>query len=572
MKKIILFFVILAFSFFLGTKASADEYQELQKQINDLTTALNLSINATRPLESELNGLQTRIRGIKERVATIEDTLIIKRQNIDKGYKNLEKQKDTLNKTIVSYYIKSYYNSPFVVFLSNSSAVKVVQNLAFQKALADQDREKIVNFALLLTDLETQRKNLESEEAQLTSLKLTLDEQSGKLNKIVSGARAYQSSLSSQIAHLSARQQEILGQRLAALGIPLYASMTGGCSSDLTNGKDPGFGNAFGLFTYGVPNRVGLSQFGAWGRAKAGQDQDTILHAYYNFDSVSDANQGIQISVQGYGTYSLEDYVKRIYEVPDSWTDNNLAALKAQTIAVRSYVLSYTNNGQGSICATDKCQVFQPNPKGGNWEQAVNQTAGKVMVQGGNPIKAWFSSTHGGYVFSSGDIGWSPTTWTKNIQDTTSPVASFSDLKGSAYDRDSPWFYCDWGARSSYGGTAWLKNDEIADIVNVLLLAQKDSSIREHLYQPDKPNPAGTDTWDFGRVRSELQNRGTAPFNNISSASIDWDKGSGRTNTVSFSGDAGTVSFSGSDFKTYFNLRAPANIQIVGPLYNVERR
>jgi peptidoglycan hydrolase-like amidase len=41
-------------------------------------------------------------------------------------------------------------------------------------------------------------------------------------------------------------------------------------SSDI--GKDPGFGNKFGFFTYGVPNRVGLNQYGAWGRAKAGQD------------------------------------------------------------------------------------------------------------------------------------------------------------------------------------------------------------------------------------------------------------------------------------------------------------
>ncbi|KKU34644.1 MAG: hypothetical protein UX50_C0015G0016, partial [Candidatus Beckwithbacteria bacterium GW2011_GWA1_46_30] len=32
------------------------------------------------------------------------------------------------------------------------------------------------------------------------------------------------------------------------------------------------------------------------------------------------------------------------------------------------------------------------------------------------------------------------------------------------------------------------------------------------------------------------------------------------------------VAFTGSEFKDWFNLRAPANIQIVGPLYNVERR
>ncbi len=28
----------------------------------------------------------------------------------------------------------------------------------------------------------------------------------------------------------------------------------------------------------------------------------------------------------------------------------------------------------------------------------------------------------------------------------------------------------------------------------------------------------------------------------------------------------------GAEFKDFFNLRAPANIQIVGPLFNIERR
>ena len=229
----------------------------------------------------------------------------------------------------------------------------------------------------------------------------------------------------------------------------------------------------------------------------------------------------------------------------------------------------------GTICPTDSCQVFQTNPKGGNWEQAVNATAGKVMMQGGQPIKAWFSSTHGGYTHSSGDIGWSGTSFTKNAKDTTSDsISSFGDLNSNAYDgpghANSSWFYCDWGARSQYGGTAWLKPEEVADIANVLLLVQRDSGTKEHLYQPDKPNPAGTDTWDPGRVKQELSNRGGTPFNSVSSASVDWDKGSGKTTNVTISGDAGSVSFSGSDFKTYFNLRAPANIQIVGPLFNIE--
>lgn len=570
MKKILFFFLILSFSFFLGTRAFADEFQDLQKQINDLTTALNLSINATRPLESELNSLQTKIRGIKSRISIIENELSIKKDDIDKGYKDLAKQKEDLNKVISDYYIRTSQDNILYDLLSNPSIVNWAQISGQRRVLIEKDKQKMVNFALLLIDLETQQKNLESEEAQLTALKSGLDEQSAKLDKIVSGAKAYQANLSSQIAVLSARQQQILGQRLADLGIPLYASMAGGCSSDI--GKSPGFSGGFGAFTYGVPNRVGLNQFGAKGRADAGQKADTILHAYYSFDGYQNA-QNVTINVNDSNGFNsgniiwsgpLEDYVKRIYEVPNDWPAESL---KAQVIAARSYVMAATNNGAMSICANQNCQVFQTNEKGGAWGQAVSDTNGQVMIQGGNPIKAWFSSTHGGYIFTSGDIGWSPTGWTKSGQDTTGSVASFADLNNNAYDKSSPWFYCDWG--SVHNGTAWLTNDEFSDIVNVLLLAQADSSTKEHLYQVDRANPAGVDTWDSGRVKQELQNRGITPFNSVSGVSVSADFGSGRVNTVNVSGDR-SASFGGSDFKNYFNLRAPAKVQIVGPLYNIE--
>jgi SpoIID/LytB domain protein len=321
-----------------------------------------------------------------------------------------------------------------------------------------------------------------------------------------------------------------------------------------------------------VPNRVGLNQYGAWGRAKAGQDYQTILRAYYNFDSIEQRNA--TINVQGYAGYSLDDYTKRIYEVPATWTDHDSDALKAQAIAIRSYALAYTNNGQGSICTTQQCQVFKPDPKTDNdnaWGKAVDATSGLVMIQGGQPIKAFFSSTHGGYAFNTGDLrGWSTTSFTKRMIDTTSgSVSSFDDLKNNAYDRDSPWFYCDWGARSAYGGTAWLKPDEVADIVNVILLARKDSSTKVHLYQTDKSNPEGTDTWDAGRVRSEL---GSGSFTSVSNASVEWDRGSGMTTQITVSGDGGSQSFSGTEFKDFFNLRAPSTIQIVGPLFNIEKR
>lgn len=552
-KLFILSFVLLiCFSFFLGIgRVKGDELDDINKQINDLTNALNQSRTATAPLEQQLSG-------IKSRVAFIETDLANKKRDIEKSYKDLARQQTILNRAIRNFYIKSYYNSPFLIFLSGGGATKITQVLAYQRAATDQDKQIITNIALSINSLEQKQRNLEDEQERLAATKV-------KLDKIVGEAKSYQADLTGQIAVLSAKQQAILSQRLASLNIPLFADTAGGCSSDI--GKDPGFGGAFGFFTYGVPNRVGLNQYGAYGRSQAGQSFDAILRAYYNFDSIE--SRSTQINVEGYGSFSLDDYVKRIYEVPNSWGDSGgMEALKAQAIAARSYALAYTNNGSGSICTTQQCQVFKPEPKGGNWEAAVNATAGQVMVQGGNPIKAWFSSTHGGYVFASSEIGWSGTSWTKNAVDTTTGSAgSFDDLKNNAYDKSSPWFYCDWGTRSAYNGTAWLKSEEVADIANVLMLVQRDSSTKEHLYQPDKPNPAGTDTWDAARVRQELSSRGGSPLTNATSVSISADFGSGRTSSVNVNGNG----FSGSDFKTYFNLRAPANIQIVGPLYNVER-
>lgn len=524
--------------------------------------------NAAKPHRDELTKMNAAIAAFQARISQIEKDVVTKTAEIAQGEKELEGSLAIASDRIRRFYMRSYVNNPMYLFLSSTNIGSVLRTLGYQQAAVNEDKKVITQIAITVKNLEDKKTSLENEKTSLASLKVDTDKRAESIRKLLAQVSAYEGQLQTALGAISARQQEFLSQKLAGLGIPLFAISGGGCSSDLTNGKDPGFSGGFGFFTYGVPNRVGLNQYGAWGRAKAGQDAETILRAYYNFDSISNMNATIQ--VQGYGSYSLDDYVKRIYEVPDTWTDNNLAALKAQAIAVRSYAMAYTGSGAGSICTTQQCQVFQPNPKGGNWETAVNATAGQVMVQGGNPIKAFFSSTHGGFVFATGDLqGWSSTSYTKRAVDTPGgSVSGFDNLRSSAYDKDSPWFYCDWGGRSSYGGTAWLKPDELADIVNVMLLAQEDSSSQPHLVQMDKPNPDGTDTWDASTVRSKL---GGSAFNSISNVSISADFGTGRVTSVTVSGDAGTKTFDGNTFKTYFNLRAPSNIQIVGPLYNVER-
>lgn len=583
MRKIILILVLFGVYFFTVPYVLAQECTP--ENINKVSTTTDQDFlrgllskcgesiqnmeNAVKPSRAELDRMNKAIAAFEARIKIIEADVFVKSQEIAGGEKELEASLILAGERIRQFYMRSYSLNPMYLLLSSTNIGSALRIMGYQQAAVNEDKKIIIHIALTVKDLEDKKKALEDEKVTLALLKADTDRRAVAVRALVAQADAYESKVQGYIAVISARQREFLAAKLAGLGIPLYAISGGGCSSDLTNGKDPGFGGGFGFFTYGVPNRVGLNQYGAWGRAKAGQDYETILRAYYSFDEISHADA--QIRVDGYDTYSLDNYVKRVYEVPDSWTENNLAALKAQAIAVRSYALAYTNNGQGSICTTQQCQVFKPDEKGGNWNQAVDATAGLVMKQGGNPIKAFFSSTHGGYAFNTGDLtGWSQTSYTKRMVDTPNgSVSGFSDLRSNAFDRDSPWFYCDWGGRSSEGGTAWLRPEEVADIINVMLLASQDSSAQKHLVQTDKPNPDGTDTWDAGTVRSKL---GSAAYSSISNVSVSADFGTGRVTNVTVSGDGKSDTFDADKFKTYFNLRAPSNIQIVGPLYNVEKR
>ncbi|MDD5415434.1 MAG: SpoIID/LytB domain-containing protein [Candidatus Daviesbacteria bacterium] len=567
---------LLLTTYYLLPAVFADEIEDLQKQIDSLNHARELSVNATKPLEGQLESLQRQLAQIQATIDNLVAGIAQKQKDLDTREDKLALQQALLEQRIKAYYIRSYLTDPLLVILSSIQAGDLFRELSYRQSVTKEDRQIISSITAEVVSLLTEKEKLEKDKARLALIQADVDKNAKFLGGEIKKAKAYQADLGKQIASLSARQQELIAAKLASLNIPRSAyTMQGGCVDD--RGIDPGFSPRFAAFTYGVPNRVGLNQYGAKGRAEAGQSAQTILSAYFNADYTTGYSTGINIHVSGrneYGqsfdeNYNIEEYLKHLYEMPAGWP---FEALKAQAIAARSYALAYTNNGSGPICPSQQCQVVKKETNDGNWQAAVAATSGIVLTNGGSPAKAWFSSTHGGYVFSSGSIGWNNTSWTKNAIDTSSPVGNFSDLQNNAYDKGSPWFYCDWGSRAGYNKTAWLKSDELADIVNVLLLAKADSSTQTHLSQTDKSNPDGTDTWDAGRVRQELQNRGIKSFNSISSVSVGWDTGSGRSTQVSVSGDGGTQSINATDFKNFFNLRAPANIQIVGPLFNIEQK
>lgn len=568
---------------------------QLQDCASVLNKALQDSINATAPLQSQLDNLNSQIDQIKNSVSAIQENLIQKKQDIDNGYKKLAKQEDILNATIRDYYIKSYYNSPLLLLLSSNSASEFTQVLGYQRANADRDKAIIENIAITIQSLQSKQKELENQQTQLLSLKTTLDQQSAQLDKVITGARAYQANLSNKIAQLSAQQQDLLARKLGSLGIPLTAYTSNkGCSSDINPYKDPGFsGTKFGFFTYGVYHRVGMNQYGAKGRADKGKSYQDILSFYYPNTQLTTVDTSVHVTVNGTNDYgenfnnqqldsgSVEDYLTHIYEMPSGW---NSEALKAQAVAARTYVMKAVTSGQTTVAPNQSFQEVKTEQNTQSWIDAVHATSGQILESGGSPITAWFSSTAGGYTHNSGDVFGNSTNYTTTTPDSNGSINSFSDLQNNAYDgpnyANSPWFYCDWGGRSQYNNTAWLQSGEVADIVNVIMLAQADSGTASHLSQPDGNIP---DTWSPDRVKQELQNRHINPFNSISNISVSPDFGSGKITNVSINGDAGSKSFSGDAFVTYFDVRAPANIFIPSlrknsdgsynaPLFNVEQR
>lgn len=534
-----------------------DDIAAISKQIADLENAIN-------PLKKESSSLQSKITQAKSQISKAENQMADLSQKLVDKEADLEVQKLLLFERIKRYYKNTKKFNPMLMLFSSSENSDLLHQYVWYQSIINQDKSTISNYTNDINSLNQNKIKLEADKVKLATLKKSLESRFGFLSGEIKKAETYKSELSQKLKDLEA-------QRIASLNLPTSAAGSMMCADDRK--IDPGFGAGFAFFTFGIPHHVGLNQYGAYGRAKAGQNYKDILNAYFNNVSF-DKKPNITLRVKGFGSMSLEQYLLGIYEVPDSWGDNGgYEALKAQVIAARSYALAYTNNGANEICTTQACQVYKGGNKGGNWERAVKATEGEVLTQNGQVITGWFASTAGGYTFLSSDVGWKSTGWTKRTRDTSGDINSFDDLFAKAYDRESPCFYAAQGYRKEYNKSAWLKPSEVADIVNTVLLYQKDSSTQNHLcYKNDSPHGC-TDTWDPEKVKSELRNRGGNPFNSISSASItDWNKNEGRVNKISFSGDSGSVDFDGSTFKSLFNIRAPANISIVGPLYNVEKR
>lgn len=111
---------------------------------------------------------------------------------------------------------------------------------------------------------------------------------------------------------------------------------------------------------------------------------------------------------------TVDDYLLGIREVPFSWPSE---ALAAQVVAARTYLAWTLERGRApngrafnyDICATTACQVYSgvgglDGPDGGRWVAAVRRTSGEVLMSGGSPVQALYSSTSDGRTRNVEDV------------------------------------------------------------------------------------------------------------------------------------------------------------------------
>jgi len=563
--KTIGFFIVLFFSILYNLSSSimaqgcpATDYD---CQIRELQQEYDARKDAHEENKITLESYKKQLVSIQQKLINLNKKLKETEKEIQKRESELKDQEELLFARLREMYKRNQEFSILTLLFSSRSISEFSQGLALRRTTAKEDWRIISSTSERIFSLKKDKETLKKNQISLTALKSKVDKQVEFMEEEVDKMEKF-------FADIRAKQQELLALKAGG-----FATSVGDVplADDPASRPDynPGFSPAFAAFSFGAPHRKGMSQYGAYGRAKSGQSAEEILRAYYGgVELKKDYPTAIQIQVKGYGSVDIETYVKRIYEMPSSWGENGgFEALKAQAVAARSYALAYTNNGATSICATEACQVYKPVNKGGKWEEAVNATRGWVLVVDGKPFSAWYASTAGGYTFSYTAQGHTtPGLWdTKNGRD---------GWTSEAYEKiaDSPWFYKAWyktrSGQSCGRNHPWLTENEFADIINAALV-YKNGGDESGIF-PEDGCLNSRKGWSKEKMASEAAKYG-GPVTKINSVDVFYSN-DGYTSKIYFETDKGRKEFNGEDFKSVFNLRAPGAISLKSSLFNIMKK
>ncbi len=519
---------------------------------------------------ADLNRLNSQITNLKSQINSLNNQVTKLQNQIFESEVKVGVQQELLAAKVRSDYVGRRRPTLLLSLFQSENAGGFLKNLETAQLLARRDKIKIEEIVGQITRYNDQVTNTKEQKEKLDKLKINVDKQAQFLATEVVKADKYTSDLGGKIAALTARQNALIAQKTGTFtttvgDVPL--------ADDPASRPDynPGFSPAYAVFSFGAPHFRGMSQYGALGRAKSGQNYKQILEAYYGNVEIKKMPLNANISTT-LGSMSLEGrYLRGIAEMPTVWADQGgFEALKAQAIAARSYAVVYGR----TICTTEACQVFSNSKANspGRWGDAVRETEGEVVVSrsSGQIISTWYASTSGGYQQGYSTNGHN----TPGFWDTTSDWTRWAD---GAYEVNggSPWFYKGW-YKSRTGKTCgrshpWLNTTEFADIVNAVIVVANNGDTSGIFPEDARTCWGDNDTaWSRDRLAQEADKHG-GQVTSINSVRVDHGS-NGKTSRVVIGTNRGEVNVSGEAFYKGYNLRAMGALALKSYLFNIEKK
>jgi peptidoglycan hydrolase-like amidase len=612
MRKLLTFVSLLlltiAVAFLVVPSRAEETLEDVTSQLNNQQKQLADLEKRQQQLSQDISSASLSLSQVSSQLTAAEKELSAIEKDLDAKENELAGWEADRDALVRELYKQNRVSSIEIIFSADDLEGSAHQFQYYNESLKSLS-ERIAQLAGQVAVFKSNRAAAKKLRDELATLRSQYQAGLASSQSQLSSTSSQLSSVKSSIKNLSAKQEQLILAKFASSGGSETVGDNPPTSESIPN---PVFSGrpAFMIGAYGYPHRIGMSQWGAYGRAKSGKLYKEILAAYYKVStsSIKTYRSGGTIRVKGcssgpppwvYGGWSkstcqskgykwydtgpisMESYIKGLGEMPSDWgRTGGKEALKAQAVAGRSYAWAYANGNGGTICPSTNCQVYLGYNKGSFWEDAVDETPSKVIMYNGAPLKAFYHSTTGGYTISAKGQPW-VSGWTYN-----SDWFKDANSSGTFYEQiaNAPWYHTGWGSRykktdpqyPSHKYQPWLTEEEFADIFNALLLSKKtdtqnECKVDDNTYPYENTgsytpclSPIDQGGWGMSTVRSKLAN----PITSISSALIGFTSNKVNTQYVYVYGSAGTSQFSAKDFVAMFNLRSRGTLQI--PTYRFD--
>lgn len=568
------------------------DLQNTRNQIQEYEKQLNATKVAVEAAKKQAAGYQGALRSYSGQLAyakaqLTQTTLELEQKQIELDSTAAKVKEATLSvqyhegvlKGVVRDFYKKTFNDEVSYLLMGQTAGDVARTFVYRDRVSDGLRVQFLEIVDMLQGLLMQQDKLaadkesfEKQREELIAQQSYLERQIATTNAnlaITQGQETQLSqtrrSLEEQIGELTQKEQQLLAAKSAVTN---STNTIGEIEEGLQDVPSAPGVNHYSVWTYGHPHQVGMSQYGAYGRALSGQNYSQILLAYFSNVSIEHYwNDDNPIPVQGYGDMSMRDYLYRLGEMPEGWgSTGGYEALKAQVVAARTYALNYIYyswNGSAlvdksptPICTTQSCQVIG-NPKTGKWKQAVDETEGMVILYSGKPITAWYSASAGGFVLSSEEQWGGPRPWAQSKNDFDSQGFAYDGGKYINSPSGSP--YYPWIANGNDVSNYWLSSAVMEDLLNATLLPER---YKSKLYNPEydykscTPSGGTGDGLTTATIKDILSTEGINPVSGLIGIE-NIGQNSKQTQILKVTDATGTRDIDAQLFRDSFRRRAP---------------